>query len=151
METRPCLCAWDDCAALHDRICEIAPASHAWCQQNIRIQFNSSVLDELSLKNFALREAILKNIPLRQLSANNTDKILVIAPHHFPICLLESRKEHNVNFFTNLLTVSDLGSMDDSENGRQLLKQRDNSATYLMRKHHAYDARQYKVCSSNLQ
>ena len=144
MPMKPCICSWHDCDALHASICEIAPASHAWCQNNIRIAFSSCDPQQLSVFKYALLQAIYKHIPVRQLSINSSQKNLFIAPHHFPICLLQWREQNNVKAFTKLLSVSDMGNIDDSNNGRQLLSERSNSASQLMRKHHLYDATKYK-------
>ena len=144
MSTNPCVCSWHDCDALHASIREIAPSSHAWCQNNIRIQFSSCDLQQLSLKKYALRQAIFNHITVRQLSIYCSQINLFIAPHHFPICLLQWREQNNVKAFTKLLSVSDMGNIDDSNNGRQLLSERSNSASQLMRKHHLYDATKYK-------
>ena len=144
MSTNPCVCSWHDCDALHVSIREIAPSSHAWCQNNIRITFASCDLRQLSLKKYALRQAIFKHISMRQLSINYSQKNIFIAPHHFPLCLLEWREKHNVKAFTKLLSVSDVSNMEDTDNGRQLLKERCNSATQLMRNHHSYDSTKFK-------
>ena len=144
MRTNPCICSWPDCKALHTSICEVAPSSHVWCKNNIRINFITCDATQLSLKKYALREAIYKHIPIRELHSKHSEKNLFIAPHHFPICLLQWREKHKVVGFSKLLSPSDLCNMDDVDNGIQLLKERSNSASFLMRKHHLYDLTKFK-------
>ena len=143
MSTHPCVCSWHDCDALHASICEIAPSSHAWCQNNIRIAFSSCDPQQLSVFKYALLQAIYKHIPVRQLSINSSQKNLFIAPHHFPICLLRWRSANNIIAYTKLLSLSDMSNMNDENNERHYLKEECNSAKKMMRKHHAYDATKY--------
>ena len=144
MTNNLCICSWPDCTTLRDKIREIAPASHVWCKPNIRIQFSSCDVTELSIKKYALRKAILKHIPIRSTLCTSSQKNLFLAPHHFLICLLQWRVANNVVAFTKLLSLSDISTMDDSNHDSHYLKEECNSAKKLMRKHHAYDTDKYK-------
>ena len=72
MTNNLCLCAWPDCTTLRDSIRETAPASHVWCSPNIRIEFSSLDMQDLSIKKYALRQAILKHIPIRHTLRTST-------------------------------------------------------------------------------
>ena len=143
MSNNLCICAWPDCITLRDNIRKIAPASHVWCSPNIRIQFPSLDVQDLSLKKYALRQAIFKHIPIRHTFCLSSQKNLFIAPHHFPICLLQWRIANNIVAFTKLISLSDLGDMDDTNNDRQYLKEDCNSARKMMRNHRAYDTTKF--------
>ena len=55
-------------------------------------------------------------------------------PHMF----ITGRNANNVVAFTRMLSLSDMGNMDDTNNDRHYLKEQCNTAKKMMRKHHAY-------------
>ena len=144
MTSNLCLCAWPDCTTLRDNICKIAPASHVWCSPNIRIEFSSLDIQQLSIKKYTLREAIFKHIPIHHTLCTSSQKNLFIAPHHFPIYLLQWRNANNIVAYTKLLSLLDISNMHDENNDHHYLKEECNTAKKMTRKHHAYDTTKYQ-------
>ena len=134
MTDKPCICTWKDCETLHLNIRQITPASHVWNQPIIRLQFPKSDPQSLSLKKYALQQSILRNLLLDK-SRLSSYKHIFIAPHHFPISLLEWRSRNGINTFTKYLSPADLGNMGCNDNIFERFCEYANSVAMFLRSH----------------
>ena len=134
MTDKPCICSWKDCKTLHLNIWQITPASHVWNQPIIRLQFPKTSTQSLSLKKYALQQTILRHLSIDK-SRHLCLKNIFIAPHHFPISLLEWRRRNGINTFTKYLSPSDLGNMRCIDNVYESFREKSNSVVTYLRSH----------------
>ena len=101
---RKCSCTWKECKILHDTIVRLAPPDHPWNSKKFRFQFAPKKSKNMTLKMFALRQAIFRHLPLEGDHLHNN---YFIHAHHFPRCLLDWREKNNVTSFTKCMTLAD--------------------------------------------
>ena len=145
---RRCFCRWNDCEDYRNQILDKAPTDHLWRSDFVRLLFadkNSGKFPKKKLSwEVSVRRHLLDNdtqyyIPLQ----------IYIYPHHFPLALLDWRKQNPSIKWNTPIILKEAQKIDNNDFGNRRFVEYTNSFFFLLSKSTYDKEKLLKMCTED--
>ena len=143
---RKCYCNWTECEEYRVIVLAKASTDHSWQSNMIRLHFDDIKNSNMTNKKLSWLVCVLKHL-ISKIYDYTTPKDIYLYPHHFPLSLLNWRKNHPKIQMSTLIDINQVKAISTNDLGNRQFMEYTNYMYYMLKKS-GYDKHYIKKISS---